>query len=132
MPGGSRRACPLHDLRSGCRRRVEAGHRITESGIDQHSLTRTADELCLGERPERQRLHAPRQRVGEPGRTEQARRPREQKSPRSPLGIDFCLDCEQQVRHPLGLVDADQPTAAADEPDRIRTRDVENCRIIPS
>ena len=120
----------LQDIRSGHRGRVEIGHGPTEHGIDQRWDNRRVGELGLGERPERQRFHAPSKGVGKSRRAEQASRSGEQEPTRAPRGIHLRLDGKEQLGNPLGLVDSDKPVAPSDEADRIRPCDIENGGVV--
>jgi hypothetical protein len=103
---------------------------VIECPVEQGADGGRVGELGLGERPQRQRLHPPRQRVGEPGRTERPRRSGEQETPGPPGAIDLGLDRQQQLGKALSLVDADQPCSPADEPDGIGPRGIEDAGVV--
>lgn len=84
----------------------------------------------MRQRPQRQHLHAASQRLGDAGNEHDVCRPREQESPRPPVPIDSRLDCTEEVRHELNLVENHALSEAGDEAIGIGAGCAQHLRIV--
>ena len=81
----------------------------------RQQLLAAAGDLALCERPQREVVDPPWQRVADGRDAAQVGRPGEQKLAPGGVAIDARLDCQQQLRRALHLVDHHWPLACGDE-----------------
>jgi len=77
-----------------------------ENGIDEP--VRGGVDLALRQRPQLDRLGAPRQRVRQVLEAKKTRGPGEEEPAGTPVSVDLALDGKQQLGYPLDLVDQQQ------------------------
>ena len=102
---------PVHGLRG----KVPGG--ALEAGIDEAGPR--AKDFPLGQRPEGQDFHSPRQAVRHLGEDHDIGGSRQDEAPGPSVPVHGSLDGEEQLGHPLGLIQEGGPGKVLDETHRI-------------
>src|SRR5262245_36339237 len=101
---------------------------VGEDGINEGLCP--ACDLTLRQRKEGEHLHAPDQRICDPGHRQHVRRTREQEAPGPSPTVHCGLDGEEQLGHPLDLVDHGERVERREESCWIALRGGKGRRII--